>query len=132
MSTTKPRMKLIQMVPEVVRLRAEGCTLQDIGARFNLSRQRINQIEKAAQKHEHILRVWGFPFSVRTFNIIERLAIKNREDALELYQAGHLHPNVVTGFGWISYKEICEWLEVPMLKKRPKQAKYCPHCGKEL
>jgi hypothetical protein len=121
--------KTSDIIPEVVRLRAEGRTLQEIGTQFGLSRQRINQIEKAANRHEQIQRVWGFPFSVRTFNVLERLAITSREQALELYHSGHIHPNVVTGFGWVSYKEICDWLEVPMLKKRPKA---CPHCGEKL
>lgn len=57
-------MKLMHMVPEVVRMRSEGSTLEEIGKRFNLSRQRINQIEQAAQMHEAILKLWGFPFSV--------------------------------------------------------------------
>ena len=131
MKTRKPTMKLIHMVPEVVRLRSEGCTLEEIGKRFNLSRQRINQIEQAAQKHEEILRVWGFPFSTRTFNILESLAIKSRQEALDLYNLGHLQPRSVRGFGWVSYREICEWLGVPTVRQ-PLTKTVCPHCGKHF
>ena len=95
-------MKLIHMVPEVVRMRSEGATLEGIGKHFGLSRQRIKQIEQAAQMHEAILKVWGFPFSTRTFNILERLAIKSRQEALDLYNLGHLQPGVVRGYGWVS------------------------------
>jgi transcriptional regulator with XRE-family HTH domain len=124
-------MKLIHMVPEVVRMRSEGSTLEEIGKRFNLSRQRINQIEQAAQMHEAILKLWGFPFSVRTFNTMERLAIKTRQQALDLYNTGHLRPGAVRGFGWVSYFEICEWLEVPPTRE-PINFLVCPHCGKKI
>jgi len=124
-------MKLIHMVPEVVRMRSEGSTLEEIGKRFNLSRQRINQIEQAAQMHEAILKLWGFPFSVRTFNTLERLAIKTRQQALDLYNTGHLRPGAVRGFGWVSYHEICEWLGVPTTRE-PINFLVCPHCGKKI
>ena len=128
MKPRKPHMKLIHMVPEVVRMRSEGSTLEEIGKRFNLSRQRINQIEQAAQMHEAILKLWGFPFSVRTFNTMERLAIKTRQQALDLYNTGHLRPGAVRGFGWVSYHEICEWLGVPSIRQIVTRAA-CPHCG---
>jgi hypothetical protein len=92
-------------------MRSEGKTLEEIGKHFSLSRQRIKQIEQSAEMHEEILQLWGFPFSVRTFNTLERLCIKSREEALQLYNTGHLRPGAVRGFGWVSYHEICEWLE---------------------
>lgn len=136
-STTDPAMKkkyhkLTHLVPDVVRMRAEGLTIMQIGDQLKLSKQRVSQIAIAARKHEKILREWGFPFTTRTFNVLARLAVKNKDEALSLYHSGHLHPASVTGFGWRSYHEICEWLEVPMLKQRPKQPKTCPHCGKTL
>lgn len=133
MTHRKPYMKLSHLVPEVVRMRAEGETLQFIGDHLKLSKQRISQIINAAKRHEQILHHWGWPFSVRTFNVIERLAIKSKEDAMDLYRSGHLHPRTVTGFGIKSYAEICEWLEVPMLEKPPFLMKHCcPHCGKRF
>lgn len=131
MKTRKPTMKLIHMVPQVVQLRSEGCTLEDIGKRFGLSRQRINQIEQAAQKHEEILKLWGFPFSTRTHNLLERLAIKSRQQALDLYASGHLQPRSVRGFGWVSYREICEWLGVSTVRQ-PVTKVVCPHCNKPI
>ena len=131
MKTRKPTMKLRHMVPEVVQLRSEGYTLEEIGKRFNLSRQRINQIEQAAKRHEQILKLWGFPFTTRTFNTLEHLSIKSRQQALELYNTGHLRPGAVRGFGWVSYHEICEWLEVPTSRDAVKPL-VCPHCGKAI
>ena len=87
-----------------------------------------DQIEQAAQMHETILKLWGFPFSVRTFNTMERLAIKTRQQALDLYNTGHLRPGAVRGFGWVSYHEICEWLGVPSIRQIVTRSA-CPHCG---
>ena len=81
--------------------------------------------------HEEILRQWGFPFTVRTFNTLQRLSIKSREEALDLYNTGHLQPGAVRGFGWVSYHEICEWLEVPTIRE-PINFLVCPHCGKKI
>ena len=75
---TRKNCRLMHLVPDVVRMRSEGLTFEEIGERLQLSRQRICQIEQAAQRHEDILRVWGFPFSARTFNCIEKLGIENR------------------------------------------------------
>jgi len=129
MKTKKKYVKLVDKIPEVVRMRSEGMSLKEIGEHFGLSRQRINQIEQAAEMHEEIIQLWGFPFSVRTFNTLERLCIKSREQALDLYNSGHLRPGAVRGFGWVSYYEICEWLEVPPTQK-PSDHRICPHCGK--
>jgi len=129
MKTKKKYVKLVDKIPDVIRMRSEGMTLKQIGEHLNLSRQRINQIEQAAEMHEEILQLWGFPFSVRTFNTLERLCIKSREQALDLYNSGHLRPGAVRGFGWVSYYEICEWLEVPPTQK-PSNHRICPHCGK--
>ena len=106
-------------------------TLEQIGEHYGLSRQRINQIEQAAEMHEEILRQWGFPFSTRTANTMERLSITTRQEALDLYNSGHLRPGAVRGFGWVSYHEICEWLEVPTTRE-PINFLVCPHCGKKI
>jgi len=131
MKTRKPYIKLVDKVPEVVRMRSEGMTLEQIGQHFGLSRQRINQIEQAAEMHEEILRQWGFPFSTRTANMMDRLSITTRQEALDLYNNGHLRPGAVRGFGWVSYHEICEWLEVPTTRE-PINFLVCPHCGKKI
>ena len=131
MKTRKPYIKLVDKVPEVVRMRSEGKTLEQIGQHFGLSRQRINQIEQAAEMHEEILRQWGFPFSTRTANMMDRLSITTRQEALDLYNSGHLRPGAVRGFGWVSYHEICEWLEVPTTRE-PINFLVCPHCGKKI
>jgi transcriptional regulator with XRE-family HTH domain len=131
MKTRKPYVKLVDKIPEVVRMRSEGMTLEQIGEHYGLSRQRINQIEQAAEMHEEILRQWGFPFSTRTANTMERLAITTRQEALDLYNSGHLRPGAVRGFGWVSYHEICEWLEVPTTRE-PINFLVCPHCGKKI
>jgi len=131
MKTRKPYIKLVDKVPEVVRMRSEGMTLEQIGQHFGLSRQRINQIEQAAEMHEEILRQWGFPFSTRTANMMDRLSITTRQEALDLYNSGHLRPGAIRGFGWVSYHEICEWLEVPTTRE-PINFLVCPHCGKKI
>ena len=125
-------MKLQHLVPKVALMRAEGLSLQQIGDELNLSKQRISQIVKSAQRLEQIQAEWGWPFSVRTFNCLQRMAIRTKEEALCLYRSGHIHPNVVSGFGWVSYKEICDWLGVPMLKRPTNQSPVCPHCGKQI
>ena len=125
-------MKLQHLVPKVALMRAEGQTLQQIGHELQLSKQRISQICKSAQRLEQIQAEWGWPFSVRTFNCLQRMAVRTKEEALSLYRSGHIHPNVVSGFGWVSYKEICDWLGVPMTKKPTNQSTVCPHCGKQI
>ena len=113
-------------------MRADGKTIMEIGEIMGLTKQRISQIARAAQNKAEMQAQWGWPFTTRTFNILDRMAVKDKDEALSLYTSGHLHPNAVTGFGWKSYGEICEWLAVPVLLKRPKQPKLCPHCGKIL
>jgi len=127
--TRRTYLKLQHLVPRVVELRAEGRTLQQIGDELKLSKQRISQITRAAKRLEQIQAEWGYPFSARTYHVLQRLAVGDKKEALALYHSGHIHPSVVTGFGWVSYKEICDWLEVPMLKERPKAPRLCPHCG---
>ncbi len=128
---TRKNCRLMHLVPDVVRMRSEGLTFEEIGERLKLSRQRICQITQAAERHEDILRIWGFPFSARTLNCIEKLAILDRDHALELYNQGHLKPGVVRGYGWASYYEICEWLGVPTVRQ-PMTKAVCHHCGKQI
>ena len=119
----------MDLVPQVILLRAEGKTLRDIACLTHLTKQRISQVIQVAKRHEAIQARWGFPFSVRTDRILEDLAVRSREDALELYKTGHLFPGAIWSFGHRSYHEICEWLGVPPLKKRPGTPTKCPHCG---
>lgn len=130
--TTSPserkRTRLADMVPPVILMRAEGRTLQQIAEVLRISKQRVSQIVYAARAHEAIQARWGFPFSVRTDRVLEALAVDSKEKALELYHSGHLYPGAVWSFGHKSYHEICEWLGVQPLKKRPTQTRQCPHC----
>ena len=51
LSDPKPKKdytKLMHLVPGVVQMRSEGMTLQEIGNRLNLSRQRIHQVIASA------------------------------------------------------------------------------------
>lgn len=128
----KTRQKTDHLIPEVMQMRADGKTIMEIGEIMGLTKQRISQIARAAQNKAEMQAQWGWPFTTRTFNILDRMAVKDKDEAMSLYMSGHLHPNAVTGFGWKSYGEICEWLAVPVLLKRPKQPKLCPHCGKIL
>ena len=128
--TKKKYTKVAHLIPEVMQMKAEGKTIMEMGEVLGLTKQRISQIARAAQTKADIQAQWGWPFTTRTFNILDRMAVKDKDEALSLYTTGHLHPNAVTGFGWKSYGEICEWLAVPVLLKRPKQPKLCPHCGK--
>jgi hypothetical protein len=111
-------------------MRSEGMTLQEIGDRLQLTRQRIHQVIKGAKEMEQITAQWGFPFSNRTFRILEDLCIHTKEEAMALYKSGHLYPGAVWSFGWKSYREICEWLEVEPLPRKPRHYKTCIHCGK--
>ncbi len=133
MSTPKKKYtKVAHLIPEVMQMKAEGKSIVEIGEILGLTKQRISQIARAAKTRSEIQAQWGWPFSTRTFNILDRMAVKDKDEALSLYTSGHLHPNAVTGFGWKSYGEICEWLAVPVLLKRPKEPKLCPHCGKQI
>ena len=53
LSDIKPKRKeyakLKHLVPGVVQMRSEGMTLQEIGNRLNLSRQRIHQVIASAK-----------------------------------------------------------------------------------
>lgn len=134
LSEPKPKrkdyMKLKHLVPSVVQMRSEGRTLQEIGNSLNLSRQRIHQVIASAKEMEEITALWGFPFSNRTFRVLEDLCIHSKDEALALYKSGHLYPGAVWSFGWKSYREICEWLEVEPLPRKPRHYKTCIHCGK--
>ena len=130
--TMRKYIKVDHLIPEVMQMKAEGKSITQIGEIMGLTKQRISQIARAAQTKAEIQAQWGWPFTTRTFNILDRLAVKDKDEALSLYTSGHLHPNAVTGFGWKSYGEICEWLGLPVLLKRPKQPKLCPHCGKHI
>jgi len=123
--------KLQHMIPEVMQLKAQGFTVTKIASVLGVTKQRVSQISQAAKVKAEIQAQWGWPFSTRTYNVMERMSIKNKEHALALYNSGHLHPNSIRGFGWVSYAEICEWLGVQMMHKRPGTiANICPYCGK--
>lgn len=130
MKTRKEYSKVAHLVPGVVLMRSEGRTMDEIGKALNISRQRVHQIVRSAKQMETILSLWGFPFTIRTSRVLEDLGVKNKEEALSLYHSGHLYPGAIWSFGRKSYTEICEWLEVTPLKKRPVRGKTCPHCGK--
>lgn len=133
MNTPKKKyIKVASLIPDVMQMKAEGKSITEIASALGLSKQRISQIAQAAKAKAEIQAQWGWPFSTRTYNILDRIAVRDKEDAMSLYVSGHLHPNAVTGFGWKSYAEICEWLGVPVLLKRPKEPKLCPHCGKQI
>ena len=129
-ASKKKYIKVAHLIPEVMQMRAEGKSITQIGEILGLTKQRISQISQAAKIKAEIQAQRGWPFSTRTFNVLNRMAVKNKDEALSLYASGHLHPHSVTGFGWKSYSEICEWLGVPVLIKQPKMPKLCPHCGK--
>jgi hypothetical protein len=131
-SPVKKYTPLAHLVPGVVLARAEGKTMQEIADSLSLSRQRIHQVIKAAQKMEETSLKWGFPFSVRTARVLDALAVDTKEQAMELYESGHLFPGSVWSFGQKSYREICEWLEVPPLSKNPRKKTRCPHCQRPL
>ena len=83
LSEAKPKkvyMKVAPMVPQVVQMRSEGMTLQEIGNKLNLSRQRIHQVIASAKEMEEITALWGFPFSNRTFRILEDLCIHTKDE----------------------------------------------------
>lgn len=124
--------KIAHLIPDVMQMRAQGMSITKIGEVLNLTKQRVSQITVAAKHKEQIQAEWGWPFTTRTYNVLSRLAVKNKDEALDLYRRGHLHPHAVTGFGWISYYEVCEWLQVTPMKRRPKQEVICPHCGKVI
>lgn len=128
----RTRMRLQHLVPRVMQMRAENRTLQEIGAELQLSKQRIHQVVRDAKRMEEIQSEWGWPFSARAYGVLKRLAVKNKDQARRLYETGHIHPNTVTGFGWKTYHEICEWLEVPMIKRQPEAPTVCPHCGRQV
>ena len=130
MKPRKQYQKVAHLVPGVVQMRAEGRTMDEIGKELNLTRQRIHQIVKSAKQMEGILSLWGFPFTVRTSRVMENLGIKSKEEAATLYRSGHLYPGTIWSFGRKSYIEICEWLEVVPLEKKPTLGKKCPHCDK--
>ena len=48
----------MDLVPQVILLRAEGKTLQDIASLMNLSKQRISQVIQVAKRHEAIQARW--------------------------------------------------------------------------
>lgn len=125
-------MKISDMIPAVILMRAEGRTLQEIGDTLKVSKQRISQVVHAAKKHEEIQARWGFPFSVRTDRILEALAVDSKEKALQLYRTGHLYPGAVWSFGHRSYREICEWLGVEPLGKGQGRPRTCPHCKRAI
>ena len=55
LSEPKPKKdytKLMHLVPGVVQMRSDGMTLQEIGNRLNLSRQRIHQLIASAKEME--------------------------------------------------------------------------------
>lgn len=128
----RSRMRLQHLVPRVMQMRAENRTLLEIGNELQLSKQRIHQVVRDAKRMEEIQAEWGWPFSARAYGVLKRLAVQNKDQARRLYQTGHIHPNSVTGFGWKTYHEICQWLDVPMIKRQPKAPTVCPHCGRQV
>lgn len=128
----RSRMRLQHLVPRVMQMRAENRTLLEIGNELQLSKQRIHQVVRDAKRMEEIQAEWGWPFSSRAYGVLKRLAVQNKDQARRLYQTGHIHPNSVTGFGWKTYHEICQWLDVPMIKRQPKAPTVCQHCGRQV
>lgn len=100
-SPTKQRYRVLDLVPQVILLRAEGKSLNEIASLMNLTKQRISQVVQIAKRHEAIQARWGFPFSVRTDRILEDLAVKSKDDALQLYRTGHLFPGAIWSFGHV-------------------------------
>jgi hypothetical protein len=128
MATRKPQQKTDELIPQVLALRNEGLKLHQIAARFNLTKQRIDQILREYGRREAIMAEWGYPFTVRCLGFIEAIGIRNRDEALDLFKKGHIRPGCVANFGVKTYHEICDWLGV----EPQYQLNICPHCGKTL
>lgn len=122
-------MKTADRIAEAAEMRRNGYTYADIAGLMNISRQRVYQMVKAAAMQQASEGFWGYRFSLRTINCLQKMMIETKEDALRLYNSGHLKPNAVRGFGVVSYNEVCHWLGVPpSINRRP----ICQHCGKQL
>lgn len=128
MAGRKPQQRTDELIPQVLELRNQGLKLHQIAARFNLTKQRINQILGEHDRREAIMAEWGYPFSVRCLSFIEAIGIRNRDEALDLFNKGHIRPGCVANFGMKTYYEICDWLGV----QPAYQLSICPHCGKTL
>jgi hypothetical protein len=69
-------------------------------------------------------RTTTLTLSAKAQNALRNYGIKNKKQALKSYQDGDLHPSRMRNYGWKTHNEVCEWLEVPVIKENPEKKEF--------
>lgn len=127
--TTKIRMKTSESTPLVIAMRSAGHTLQQIGQKLNLSRQRIHQIIEKENKRIASENHWANGLSARNKTLVIQLGLESREQVAAGIDACKIYPLMIKNFGVRSYHDLCSWAGTKPVSKHERK---CPHCGKEI
>jgi len=119
-------MKLKESIGIVLSLRKEGLTYQAIGEKLKISRQRVYQIIQESNKKRD---AWDEGLGIRNRNLLKSLGVTTKEQAKELVHARKIKPFMQKNYGYRSFNDLCNWLDID---SKTKTSKVCPHCHKAL
>jgi transcriptional regulator with XRE-family HTH domain len=107
---------------QLVTLRGEGKSLQEVADILGMTKQRVSQIEASQKAKQEACTSYGFQFTARTAKTLERLGVRDREHARKLYLEGFLKAGTNL-IGAKTEAEIRHWVC---------GTDTCPHCGARI
>jgi len=114
----------------------EGKTFTAIGRQLGVTKARISQLyNRSVRRIHHVSYVFDNPLnglSVRAVNCLQKIGVKTREQAVNLYAAGRLDTLSMRGYGRKTHYEICRWMRVSEDSNWNSQLHHCPVCGWKL
>lgn len=90
----------------IIDLRSKGLTLEQIGNKIGVSRQRVHQIY-----HIHKIESvsWTKGLSVRSQSILKHLKLNSLDEVQQAIKDGRIKPKIRKNFGVGSYTELIKW-----------------------
>ena len=102
---------------QVSEMRKKGMSLNAIGSKIGLTKQRISQIVHANEAIESRPK-WCAGLSTRAYNAVRRIGYANSFEVFTDLARGDLRPNrpgwyvPLRGYGNVTHRELCRWLGV--------------------
>ncbi len=130
------RYKTLQDFMPIIKDREAGMTLQDIGDKLGVTRQRAEQIYqkgKQLQRTQHTDPFWGL--STRAVDTFARLGLRNRRDVKRAVKDKTLHPlSGLANYRWKTHNYVLAWLKLPEIPLADngtncRAINTCPKCG---
>lgn len=128
--------RTLQDYMPIIKDREAGLTLQEIGDKLGVTRQRAEQIYARGMQLKRTKKVdpfWGLPS--RAIDTFTRLGLRDKEEVKRAVEERILHPMAgLQNYRWITHNIVLSWLKMPELPigkmgQWGRDHHTCPKCG---